>query len=155
MNIQCSGPSGKLKFTKQNLKRTPSCNLRVQCGEMVSNSDIKKFSHPIFSLRTTLTIKWRASSSRRLLYMYGAIRQQLLNTPLRRTAKRLFSMSISSSEVFSIEKRVAVAAVRRACLVTCTVFDQLVRDRTDTLSKDDESPVTGITICLSTLTSSN
>ncbi|OAX39699.1 3,5-bisphosphate nucleotidase HAL2 [Rhizopogon vinicolor AM-OR11-026] len=51
-------------------------------------------------------------------------------------------MSIVSSDAFSVEKHVAVAAVRRACLVTCTVFNQLVRDRTDTLSKEDESPVT-------------
>lgn len=64
-------------------------------------------------------------------------------------------MSFVSSEAFSVEKRVAVAAVRRACLVTCTVFDQLVRDRTDTLSKEDESPVTGITIHPSSLEASN
>ncbi|KAJ8595111.1 3,5-bisphosphate nucleotidase HAL2 [Rhizopogon salebrosus TDB-379] len=51
-------------------------------------------------------------------------------------------MSLVSSEAFSVEKRVAVAAVRRACLVTCTVFNQLVQDNTDTLRKEDESPVT-------------
>jgi 3'(2'), 5'-bisphosphate nucleotidase len=51
-------------------------------------------------------------------------------------------MSLTSPEAFSVEKRVAIAAVRRACLVTSTVFNQLVRDRTDTLKKEDESPVT-------------
>ncbi|KAG0701476.1 nucleotidase HAL2 [Suillus ampliporus] len=51
-------------------------------------------------------------------------------------------MSLTSSEAFSLEKHVAIAAVRRACLVTCTVFNQLVRDRTDILRKEDESPVT-------------
>jgi 3'(2'), 5'-bisphosphate nucleotidase len=71
---------------------------------------------------------------------------QHLNSHLRHIARRLFSMSLVSSEAFSIEKRVAVAAVRRACLVTCTVFNQLVQDNTDTLRKEDESPVTGITI---------
>lgn len=51
-------------------------------------------------------------------------------------------MSLTSPEAFSVEKHVAIAAVRRACLVTCTVFNQLVRDKTDTLKKEDESPVT-------------
>ncbi|KAG1782143.1 3',5'-bisphosphate nucleotidase [Suillus placidus] len=51
-------------------------------------------------------------------------------------------MSLTSPEAFSVEKHVAIAAVRRACLVTCTVFNQLVRDRTDILQKEDESPVT-------------
>ncbi|KAG2155246.1 3',5'-bisphosphate nucleotidase [Suillus bovinus] len=56
--------------------------------------------------------------------------------------RRLLSMSLTSPDAFSVEKQVAIAAVRRACLVTCTVFNQLVRDRTDTLEKEDESPVT-------------
>lgn len=60
-------------------------------------------------------------------------------------------MSLTSSEAFSVEKRVAIAAVRRACLVTCTVFNQLVRDKTDTIKKEDESPVTGINFRLSGL----
>ncbi|KAG2148922.1 3',5'-bisphosphate nucleotidase [Suillus clintonianus] len=60
-------------------------------------------------------------------------------------------MSPASPEAFSVEKGVAIAAVRRACLATCTVFNQLVRDRTDTLSKEDESPVTGINFRLSGL----
>ncbi|KAG2052289.1 3(2),5-bisphosphate nucleotidase HAL2 [Suillus hirtellus] len=51
-------------------------------------------------------------------------------------------MSLTSPEAFSVEKHVAIAAVRRACLVTSTVFNQLVRDRTDTLKKEDDSPVT-------------
>ncbi|KAF7983613.1 hypothetical protein HWV62_20530 [Athelia sp. TMB] len=41
---------------------------------------------------------------------------------------------------YAIEKQVAVAAVRRACLLTNSVFNKLVK--TETLTKDDKSPVT-------------
>jgi len=46
-------------------------------------------------------------------------------------------MSIS----FATEKQVAVAAVRRACWLTSSVFNKLVKN--ETLTKDDKSPVTG------------
>jgi 3'(2'), 5'-bisphosphate nucleotidase len=45
------------------------------------------------------------------------------------------------SLTFSTEKQVAVAAVRRACLLTSSVFNKLVKN--ETLTKDDKSPVTG------------
>lgn len=42
---------------------------------------------------------------------------------------------------YTTEKRVAVAAVRRACALTSSVFNKLVRN--ETLTKGDKSPVTG------------
>ena len=39
------------------------------------------------------------------------------------------------------EKQVAIAAVRRACVLTASVFNNLVKN--ETLTKDDSSPVTG------------
>ena len=42
---------------------------------------------------------------------------------------------------YATEKQVAVAAVRRACALTASVFNKLVRN--ETLTKDDKSPVTG------------
>lgn len=42
---------------------------------------------------------------------------------------------------FAAEKQVAVAAVRRACLLTSSVFNKLVKN--ETMTKDDKSPVTG------------
>ncbi|KAF8224906.1 3(2),5-bisphosphate nucleotidase HAL2 [Tricholoma matsutake] len=41
---------------------------------------------------------------------------------------------------FATEKQVAVAAVRRACWLTSSVFNRLVKN--ETLTKDDKSPVT-------------
>ncbi|PPR07661.1 hypothetical protein CVT24_003829 [Panaeolus cyanescens] len=41
---------------------------------------------------------------------------------------------------FATEKQVAVAAVRRACLLTSSVFNKLVKN--ETLTKGDKSPVT-------------
>jgi 3'(2'), 5'-bisphosphate nucleotidase len=46
-------------------------------------------------------------------------------------------MSIS----FALEQQVAIAAVRRACALTTTVFNKLVAG--ETLVKNDNSPVTG------------
>lgn len=43
---------------------------------------------------------------------------------------------------FATEKQVAVAAVRRACWLTSSVFNKLVKN--ETLTKGDKSPVTGI-----------
>ncbi len=45
------------------------------------------------------------------------------------------------SLAFEAEKQFAVAAVRRACRLTSTVFDKLVKN--ETLTKGDKSPVTG------------
>jgi 3'(2'), 5'-bisphosphate nucleotidase len=42
---------------------------------------------------------------------------------------------------FALEKQVAIAAVRRACALTTTVFNKLVAG--ETLLKGDKSPVTG------------
>jgi 3'(2'), 5'-bisphosphate nucleotidase len=45
------------------------------------------------------------------------------------------------SLAYEAEKQFAVAAVRRACRLTSTVFDKLVKN--ETLTKGDKSPVTG------------
>lgn len=42
---------------------------------------------------------------------------------------------------YATEKRVALAAVRRACALTSSVFNNLVKN--ETLTKGDKSPVTG------------
>ena len=42
---------------------------------------------------------------------------------------------------YAAEKQVAIAAVRRACSLTASVFNKLVKN--ETLTKDDKSPVTG------------
>lgn len=60
------------------------------------------------------------------------------NLLLRQISHRSYSMSLT----FAAEKQVAVAAVRRACLLTSSVFNKLVKN--ETLTKDDKSPVTGI-----------
>ncbi|KAI0759290.1 3',5'-bisphosphate nucleotidase [Trametes elegans] len=44
------------------------------------------------------------------------------------------------STAYAAEKQVAVAAVRRACVLTASVFNKLVKQ--ETLTKDDKSPVT-------------
>ncbi|KZP07041.1 3(2),5-bisphosphate nucleotidase HAL2 [Athelia psychrophila] len=44
------------------------------------------------------------------------------------------------SALYSNEKQVAIAAVRRACILTNSVFNKLVKN--ETLTKDDKSPVT-------------
>jgi len=43
---------------------------------------------------------------------------------------------------YSTEEQVAIAAVRRACHLTSTVFNKLVKN--ETLVKGDKSPVTGM-----------
>jgi 3'(2'), 5'-bisphosphate nucleotidase len=45
------------------------------------------------------------------------------------------------SNPFASEKNVAITAVRRACALTDSVFNKLVKN--ETLTKDDKSPVTG------------
>ena len=42
---------------------------------------------------------------------------------------------------YAAEKQIAIAAVRRACVPTASVFNTLVKQ--ETLTKDDSSPVTG------------
>lgn len=49
---------------------------------------------------------------------------------------------LTMSVPFAAEKQVAVAAVRRACLLTSSVFNKLVKN--ETVTKDDKSPVTGV-----------
>lgn len=50
------------------------------------------------------------------------------------------SLSTMSSP-YAFEKQVALAAVRRACALTSSVFTKLVEN--ETLTKGDKSPVTG------------
>ncbi len=45
------------------------------------------------------------------------------------------------SIAFALEKEVAVAAVLKACSLTSSVFNKLVKN--EKLTKDDKSPVTG------------
>ena len=45
------------------------------------------------------------------------------------------------SLTYAVEKQVAISAVLRACSLTSSVFNKLVRD--ETVTKDDKSPVTG------------
>jgi hypothetical protein len=49
--------------------------------------------------------------------------------------------SLHMSQLYAIEEQVAVAAVRRACQLTSSVFNTLVKN--ETLTKGDKSPVTG------------
>ncbi|KAI0667490.1 3',5'-bisphosphate nucleotidase [Trametes maxima] len=44
------------------------------------------------------------------------------------------------SATYAAEKQIAMAAVRRACVLTASVFNKLVKQ--ETLTKDDKSPVT-------------
>jgi hypothetical protein len=48
----------------------------------------------------------------------------------------------------ALEQQVAIAAVRRACALTMTVFNKLVAG--ETLVKGDKSPVTGTPPCTHT-----
>ena len=50
--------------------------------------------------------------------------------------------SSTMSLPFATEKQVAVAAVRRACALTSSVFNRLVKN--EMLDKNDKSPVTGM-----------
>lgn len=55
--------------------------------------------------------------------------------------------SSTMSLAFATEKQLAVAAVRRACALTSSVFNKLVKN--ETLTKGDKSPVTGTLFVLS------
>ena len=50
------------------------------------------------------------------------------------------------SLAFALEKEVAVSAVLRACQLTSSIFNRLVKD--EKLTKDDKSPVTGSFCCI-------
>ncbi len=52
------------------------------------------------------------------------------------------SLRIPTMSTYAAEKQVAIAAVRRACTLTASVFNKLVKN--ETLTKDDKSPVTGM-----------
>lgn len=58
-----------------------------------------------------------------------------------RSAGKGESYLAAMSLTYSAERQVAIAAVRRACVLTDSVFNKLVRN--ETLTKDDKSPVTG------------
>ena len=45
---------------------------------------------------------------------------------------------------YAAEKQIAIAAVRRACVLTASVFNKLVKQETQT--KEDSSPVTGTSL---------
>ncbi|KAI0327893.1 hypothetical protein GY45DRAFT_1372845, partial [Cubamyces sp. BRFM 1775] len=47
---------------------------------------------------------------------------------------------MSSTLPYAAEKQIAIAAVRRACVLTASVFNKLVKQ--ETLTKGDKSPVT-------------
>lgn len=53
----------------------------------------------------------------------------------------LFIFDLIMPVPFPLEQQVAIAAVRRACALTTTVFNKLVAG--ETLVKGDNSPVTG------------
>ena len=55
--------------------------------------------------------------------------------------KRSFSTKRTQSMAYAHEERVAIAAVRRACVLTSKVFETLIKN--ETLVKGDKSPVTG------------
>ena len=43
---------------------------------------------------------------------------------------------------YAAEKQIAIAAVRRACALTSSVFNKIVKQ--ETVTKEDSSPVTGV-----------
>ena len=55
---------------------------------------------------------------------------------------------MASTLPYAAEKQIAIAAVRRACVLTASVFNKLVKQ--ETLTKDDKSPVTGESATLNT-----
>ena len=77
--------------------------------------------------------------SARAMHVYRRTNVQ----PASCSGKNISSTFISPtmSDTYFAEKQVAIAAVRRACALTSSVFNKLVRN--ETLTKDDKSPVTG------------
>lgn len=59
-----------------------------------------------------------------------------------RNVFRYLFRSFHMSQSYATEEQLAVAAVRRACTLTSTVFDTLIKN--ETLTKGDKSPVTGM-----------
>ncbi|KAK0498977.1 nucleotidase HAL2 [Armillaria luteobubalina] len=55
-------------------------------------------------------------------------------------ARSVFSRSLTMSLPYLTERQLAISAVRRACVLTSSVFNKLVKN--ETLTKDDKSPVT-------------
>jgi hypothetical protein len=53
----------------------------------------------------------------------------------------LYTRTITMSIPYATEKQVAISAVRRACVLTDSVFNKLVKN--ETMTKEDKSPVTG------------
>ena len=51
-------------------------------------------------------------------------------------------MSANDTAAYAAETQIAIAAVRRASVLTASVFNKLVKQ--ETLTKDDKSPVTGV-----------
>ena len=47
----------------------------------------------------------------------------------------------STTDYIAAEKQIAIAAVRRACVLTASVFNKIVKK--ETVTKEDSSPVTG------------
>ena len=60
---------------------------------------------------------------------------------MNRSLRRCLRRSTHMSQAYRTEEQVAVAAVRRACYLTSSVFNKLVKN--ETLTKGDKSPVTG------------
>ena len=56
-------------------------------------------------------------------------------------------MAANDIAAYAAETQIAIAAVRRACVLTASVFNKLVKQ--ETLTKDDKSPVTGACSCSS------
>ena len=50
-------------------------------------------------------------------------------------------MASTTDHAYTVEQQIAIAAVRRACVLTASVFNKLVKQETPT--KDDLSPVKG------------
>ena len=48
---------------------------------------------------------------------------------------------------YATEKQIAIAAVRRACGLTASVFNKIVKQ--ETVTKEDSNPVTGASVLLS------
>ncbi len=59
-----------------------------------------------------------------------------------RNVFRFLSRSLHMSQSYAAEEQLAIAAVRRACALTSTVFNTLIKN--ETLTKGDKSPVTGV-----------
>lgn len=49
-----------------------------------------------------------------------------------------------STTTYAAEKQIAIAAVRRACVLTASVFNKLVKQ--EMMTKEDASPVTGTSV---------